>query len=163
MDQPICNLSLRDGWYTILCSGGDLHSHYWLPTPTPVLLLQNKMPYQCTIPQQPIGLHLHFPEKAIAQKKQNNVAFPFSIGLQFDRREYYIRRLKNLRIYRYTVKKKNGKDVQLYWFPIDSFSYLVCIGAHFYCAYPHHQFTTLLVSCTIGFFCLAFQLIPNGF
>ena len=64
------------------------------------------MPYQCTIPQQPIGLHLHFPEKAIAQKKQNNVAFPFSIGLQFDRREYYIRRLKNLRIYRYTVKKK---------------------------------------------------------
>lgn len=34
--------------------------------------------------------------------------------------------------------------MQLYWFPIDSFSYLVCIGADFYCAYPHHHPPSLL-------------------
>ena len=58
----------------------------------------------------------------------------------------------------YSSSKKKRKGAQLYWIPIDSFSYLVLA----------YTFITLIHTITLlpFFFCLtrqAFQFIPNGF
>lgn len=92
-------------------------------------------PIQCAVPQLPIRLRLHFPEMAIARQK-NNVVFPFAMRLQCDRWKYLFRR-------RLKRKKKNirneGRTCNCIDFRWILFSYPVSIGAHFYCAYPHHH------------------------